>query len=993
MTRTQSLDVALDAPAIVAWLRRHVHASAHLCLDSRRVARGDVFFACAGRTRNGRHYIGDAVQAGAAAVVVQIHRDEDAAHLGATCLATATPPPLLAVQDLTQQLGPIAHLWYGRPSHTLMVIAVTGTNGKTSTVQWLAAALCAGGTACGVIGTLGVTLPDGKTVDSALTTPDALSLHRSLALLRDAGARAVAIEASSIGIAQGRLDGVRIAFAGFTNLTHDHLDYHQNMAQYRDAKFTLFARPELRGAVVNLDDQAGIALFARLPADKRLGYTQCGSGNVVHPSPTGGPGTAAIVCDATVRASDVQTVAQGQAFRLTLPDGSAPVTTPIPGAHNVSNLLLVAGLLHGLDWPVARVAQALAALRPVPGRLQRIEPPATVASGTVPMVVVDYAHTPDALQRALQALRQTAQTRKGKLICVFGCGGDRDAAKRPVMGKIAAALADTVIVTSDNPRAEAPQSIVAQIVQGVSPPPRVVLERAQAILLAILDADADDVVLLAGKGHETWQQMQDQRQPFDDREWAALALTWRAAHALSQGGATRSAQDVPAQAVCTDTRTLQAGQLFVALVGEQFDGHRYLAQAAQAGATAAVVAQRDPDVNLPQFVVGDTLAALGHMAAAWRQRHCLPLIAVTGSNGKTTTKEMLAAILRAHAGADAVLVSQGNQNNAIGVPLTLLRLRAQHRVAVAELGMNHPGEIAGLAAMARPTVALVNNAQREHQEFMGTVQAVARENGAVLLALLPDGVAVYPGQDAYTHVWDALAPDCRRVRFGVCDAGGADGPTLDVRADTVVLHEDGVAFRLHLPAGAVNVTLSIPGAHNVHNALAAAACAHAVGVPAHAIAHGLADFRPVSGRMRMGMYRGMRLIDDSYNANPDSVRAAIDVLAQLPGMRTLVLGDMAEVGAQRDAAHAEVGAYARARGIQTLLTLGQACAHACTAFGTGARGFDTVDALVDALRQTAPAHVLVKGSRSMRMERVIEQLHPPSHQARQAHDAHRMQRS
>jgi len=942
-----------DASAVLAWLRQHASGTAHLCLDSRCIQRGDVFFACAGRHSDGRRHIEDAVNAGAVAVVVQTDDPQDAARL-----AAAVSVPLLAVQDLARVLGAVAHAWYGAPSHALTVIAVTGTNGKTSTVQWLAAALCAGHVPCGAIGTLGVTLPDGTHANpgdaslqaaGALTTPDVLTLHRHLALLRDAGAVAVAIEASSIGIAQGRLDSVRIAFAGFSNLTHDHLDYHQDMAQYRAAKFALFAHEELRGTVVNLDDTAGMDLFAHLPAARRLGTT-CRA----HP-------------DAAVSAHNVQLAAHGQVCQLMLPDGSAQLVTPILGAHNVSNLLLVAGMLHLMGWPLPRVVQTLAALRPVPGRLQVVPSPATVASSATPMVVVDYAHTPDALEHVLRTLRQTARAVHGKLICVFGCGGNRDAAKRPWMGKVASAHADAVIVTSDNPRFEAPQSITAQIVQDLVPPPRVMLNRAQAILLAILDAAPNDVVLLAGKGHETWQEIAGVRQPFDDREWAGLALAWRAASGVS-----------------SDTRTLRPGQLFMALRGEHVDGHQYLAQAAQVGAIAAMVEQRNPDVALPQYCVGNTFDAVDHMALAKRQQYVLPVIAVTGSNGKTTTKEMIASILRAHFGEDAVHATPGNFNNTLGVPLTLLTLNAQHRVSVVEIGMNHPGEIAGLAAMVQPTVALVNNAQREHQEFMHSVAEVALENGMVVSALPADGVAVYPSQDAYTAVWDTLAANRARLRFGVLQAESNEDLDVDVYADGIKPREDGVTFCLHLPKEDdginlhmpnVQVDLCIAGLHNVHNAVAAAACAHAVGVPTHTIARGLADFQPVAGRMHMRTYRGMRLINDTYNANPDSVRAAIDVLAQLPGARTLVLGDMGEVGAQSQAVHAEVGSYARECGIQTLLAMGEASAATVQAFGVGARRFGSVDTLVDAIRQAPPAHVLVKGSRFMAMERVVLQLH------------------
>ncbi|CAM5179921.1 Multifunctional fusion protein OS=Castellaniella defragrans (strain DSM / CCUG 39792 / 65Phen)OX=1437824 GN=murE PE=3 SV=1 [Castellaniella denitrificans] len=341
---------------------------------------------------------------------------------------------------------------------------------------------------------------------------------------------------------------------------------------------------------------------------------------------------------------------------------------------------------------------------------------------------------------------------------------------------------------------------------------------------------------------------------------------------------------------------------------------------------------------------------------------------MTGSNGKTTTKEMIAAILAAWCGEDGRLATRGNFNNDIGLPLTVLRLRPSHRAAVLELGMNHPGEISVLAAIAQPTVALVNNAQREHQEFMSTVEAVARENGAVLQALPADGVAVFPADEDYSGLWRALAGDRRTRCFGFIDT--ADAHASQIRAGTAQTE-----FRLHLGAETVPVALHAPGRHNLRNALAAAACAWAAGAPAAAIAAGLAAFAPVGGRMQpRPLADGFQLIDDSYNANPDSVRAAIDVLAGLDGRRILVLGDMAEVGDQGPAMHAEVGAYARQCGVDALLTLGPAARGAAQAFGPQAQAFDAFDELLPHLLAARPGHILVKGSRSMRMERVVQAL-------------------
>ena len=423
--------------------------------------------------------------------------------------------------------------------------------------------------------------------------------------------------------------------------------------------------------------------------------------------------------------------------------------------------------------------------------------------------------------------------------------------------------------------------------------------------------------------------------------------------------------------VHTDSRSLQAGDLFVALQGERFDAHQFLPQAAQAGTVAALAHGGLQAAGLVGIEVPDTLLALGALAAGWRAQCDLPLIAVTGSNGKTTVTQMLASILAAHAGS-AALATQGNFNNAIGVPHTLLRLTAQHRIAVVELGMNHPGEIAQLAAMAQPTVALVNNAQREHLEFMHTVQAVAEENGSVLAALPADGVAVFPAGDAYSALWRSLAGVRRCITFGAADE---DADVYSTQADW-----QGSAWQVRIatPQGPLACSLAIAGRHNVRNALAATACALAAGVPLAAIAQGLTAFVPVKGRSRaFGVQHGARhitVVDDSYNANPDSMHAAIAVLAELPAPRLLVMGDMGEVGDQGPQFHAEAGSHARSAGIEQLFTLGAQSADASAAFGSAAQHFDNMAQLQAAVQAQLPTvgSVLVKGSRFMKMEQVLD---------------------
>ena len=427
--------------------------------------------------------------------------------------------------------------------------------------------------------------------------------------------------------------------------------------------------------------------------------------------------------------------------------------------------------------------------------------------------------------------------------------------------------------------------------------------------------------------------------------------------------------DASFDGVSTDSRNVAAGNLFVALRGEHFDAHEFLQQVAERKVAAVVVEKMPADLSVPALVVTDTRIALGQIAHYWRQQFTLPLIGVTGSNGKTTVKEMIAAILDAACGADQYLATRGNFNNDIGVPLTLLRLNSACKAAVIELGMNHPGEIAVLSAIAQPTVGLVNNAQREHQEFMESVEAVACENGAVFAHLPADGIAVFPADDTYTNLWREYAGQRKTLTFGFSD-------DADV---SCTYKANDFGSELSVVSGRQNFSISLAaaGVHNVRNALAALACTLAIGIEQDAIVRGLQAFAPVNGRLQRKIAaNGALVIDDTYNANPDSVRAAIDVLAQAAAPRILVLGDMGEVGNDGRQYHEEIGAYARTNGIEHVLTLGDLASCTASAFGAGAHHYANLETLNDALAAIVHAHatVLVKGSRFMKMERVVQHL-------------------
>jgi UDP-N-acetylmuramoyl-tripeptide--D-alanyl-D-alanine ligase len=438
---------------------------------------------------------------------------------------------------------------------------------------------------------------------------------------------------------------------------------------------------------------------------------------------------------------------------------------------------------------------------------------------------------------------------------------------------------------------------------------------------------------------------------------------------------TLSGDNLNFSGVSTDSRTTAPGELFLALRGENFDGHQFVAAAKARGAVAAVVAadaaEALKDSALPLILVADTRLALGALAADWRARFDLPVIAVTGSNGKTTTKEMIASILQAAFG-DAVLATQGNFNNDIGLPLTLLKLDARHRAAIIEMGMNHPGEIAYLARLARPTVALVTNAQRAHLAGMGSIEAIATEKGSVYQGLGDAGVAVFNADDQWADSWRAQSAGHQTMTFGIEKQAEVSGQCQ--------LHGLENYLTLCVQGETVEVALALPGLHNSRNALAAATAALAAGLPLSAVRDGLAAFRGVKGRLqrRTGL-NGAILLDDTYNANPDSVRAGIDVLAATVGKKLLVLGDMGEIGEMTGQFHDEIGGYAKSQGVDRLFAFGESSAIAAHNFGAGGQHYKKIEDLIQAVSTelTPDTTVLVKGSRFMRMERVADAISAP----------------
>jgi len=912
--------------------------------DSRAIEPGDVYVAVRGLRADGHAFVTAAIERGAAAIVVE------------RPLEVAVPQ--VVVPDGAVALGVLIGRALGDPARAMTLVGITGTNGKTTTTYLVESILAAAGARPGVIGTVEYRWrgKDGApiTQDAPFTTPTPQVLHETFAAMRDAGTTHVVMEVSSAALAMARLAGITFTAAAFSNLTQDHLDVHGSMAAYRDAKRRLFADHLAGGtavgtAVVNVDDPEGDGMAAAAP------------GRVLRVSAAGR--------DADLRVTTHESTVRGITARIATPRGELALSAPpLIGHYNVANLALAVGIAEALGLPHEAIARGIAALPGVPGRVERVPNAAELD------IFVDYAHTPDALHNVLTALRPLTRRR---LICVFGCGGDRDPGKRPKMGAEVAALADLAVVTSDNPRTEDPGAIIEQILAGVPRPFAVDVDRGRAIRAAISEAVPGDVVVIAGKGHEDYQILGTTKHHFDDREQAAAAALLREARTLAEvcadaEGAVLAPEPggqgaAPLHRVVIDSRIAAPGDLYVAIRGELHDGHAFCAAAVAAGA-GAIMVDHPVGGNAPAILVADTRRAIGALAHAHRRRWAGTLIAVTGSAGKTTTKELTRAAL---ALAGPTHAADGSLNNETGVPLTLLGLRAFHAYGVLEMGMRGAGQIEYLTRLAEPDVAVVVNAGTAHIELLGSTDAIAAAKAEIWLGLRDGGTLVRPADDERLA---ALArrhrPDARHVTFGEhgADVALVGYQPIDAGGE-LVLDVFGARHAL---------VLGLVGKHAAIDATAALAAALAAGASVEQALRGLARARPPALRGEIVEVAGRHVIVDCYNANPASMTAALHTLAERahgPGKAVAILGDMLELGSHGPAAHHAVGQLARELhlGVVALGALGAVIAEAAG----GELAATPADAAARALARTEPGDwILLKASRGMRLERVLEAMRP-----------------
>ena len=937
---------------------------------------GDLFVAIPGLKADGHDFIARAVAGGAAAVVAQ--------------RPIEVPAPVLVVPDTRAALARLAALFYGNPADDLVLIGLTGTNGKTTTAYIIESILARAGLATGVIGTIEYRYA-GRRFDNPMTTPESSDLQRILSEMRAAGVTHVVMEVSSHALDLKRVDGCRFAVAVFTNLTRDHLDYHQDMDHYWACKKRLFTEHLVIGkkpaVVVNTNDNMAADLLATLE--------KAGSQATIL---TTGDNPEAVIRPVTYTVTGA-----GLEATLATPSGSMEVRSPLAGRHNLENVMSAVGVGLHLNLPPATIKQGLEDLAAVPGRLE------PVANDRGLFIFVDYAHTPDALENVLQALVQLRRTR---IICVFGCGGDRDRTKRPLMGAIAGRLADLAIVTSDNPRTEDPDDIIAEVLGGdlqssnarlsiadlQSDPDQtgylVEPDRRRAIKLAVRLARPEDIVLIAGKGHETYQIRGTEKFDFDDRAEASAALVdanpdsprarWSVPDLLAatDGTLVSGSRELVFKDIAIDSRTISKEAVFVAIHGEVHDGHAFAAEVLDKGVRGIICADdrvaemaqlRKRHPRATWISVPDTTAALGRLGRYHLRRTGVPVVAITGSNGKTSTRNMAAAVL---AQKFNVLTTAGNFNNEIGLPLTLLRLRPDHDWAVLELGMNHAGEIRYLAGLCTPQVGVITNIGPAHLEFLGSLEGVQKAKGELLEALPADGRAILNGDDPLCRDLARTCP-CPVEFFGFT-------PAADTSAADIAASAEGLTFELNLAADSQTVDMNVAGRFMIANALAAAGIGQYLGLSGQQIKAGLESFSPVSGRLVVKQTRnGVHIIDDTYNANPGSMAVAIDTLVQRAGKqrRFLVLGNMAELGDHAPQLHFELGRKAAAAGATRLYLAGENAASMAAGAQTGGLPAEAVitgdqPAIIADLKQhLQPGDwVLIKGSRSMHMETVTTGL-------------------
>ena len=887
--------------------------------DSRKINKNDVFVCIKGFEYDGHLFAPKALESGADLFIVQ--------HV------LPFNKPQIVVSDSRKAAAIMARLFFDDPTSKFKLIGITGTNGKTTVANITEKILLMNNISTGLIGTLGYYI-NGQHFVTDRTTPDIIDLNRIFAKMVDAGVDVVVMEVSSHSLALGRVFSLHFAIGLFTNLTHDHLDFHIDLENYADSKFILFKYVQENNgiSIINIDDFYGKKLFDKIHT-KKIGISYEKS---------------------DFKFTVLNQSTKGSNFNLQ----NTQFSTNLIGKFNIFNVAAAIALIKNVAPRINedQIKEALNNIQPVKGRLQRVECYKDFG------VYVDYAHTPDALKNVLATLRSLPHRR---LLCVFGAGGARDKSKRPKMLDAVLSYADFCIITNDNPRSEKPEAIINDIVNGVDLNENfwIIRDRKIAIETMIQAAQPGDLVLIAGKGHETYQEINGKKTYFDDFEVAAsvdvtgndpkdlafpidplmLKLLYNA-NSLSPG------EQILKQ-ISTDSRTINDNQLYFALVGEKFDGHNYVTEVLKNNSCWAVVNKDFPYEHPHLIRVEDTLQAYGRLAAKYRFNFSAKIISITGSIGKTTTKEYLTHILAQIANT---LSTYGNENNLIGLPKTIFKLRADHEYAILEMGTNQFGEIKRLTEISTPDLGVITAIGASHLEFLISEENVFNEKTAMFNV---DGmVRFFPANDMRFSEFDGIT-------FG-------SNKSAVYHIENIINVNDSTEFLIN------DLKYSIPTPYQKFtlNAMIAIAVCRELGIPASEIQTGLQVPFSIAHRMEITKSKNRYLLLDCYNANPDSMQAAIDFWAsyKMEKPHVAILGDMLELGEQSSKYHLQIAAQLAEKIYTKLIAVGFHSKLYSADFH-----YANVESLLksDALNDLpGNAVILIKASHGIHLEKIIKRL-------------------
>ncbi len=900
-----------------------------ISINSKNVKRGDLFIALSGKETDGHNFLKEACKNGARVILVDKKKK-----------ISKEITNIIKVDDTRQALEIALKNYYHSPWSDMKMFGITGTNGKTTVSLLIKNILDAAYIPCGLIGTIEYYLGKRR-LQAHCTTPGPLQLNVLLDEMKNSGLKAASMEVSSHALDQERARGILFDAAIFTNLTHEHLDYHRTLKQYLASKIKIFSQLKAGGvAVLNADDRS-IKEVKKAIKGKCITY--------------------AIKNPATVSAKILKEDAEGSQLVVRMgQNGSFSINTKLPGRHNVSNILAAIAACYGVGINRAAIKRGIENTKCIEGRLAPVKGKACFK------VFVDYAHTHNALENVLKFL---SRIKHGKIITVFGCGGDRDKKKRSLMGSVAQKFSDFVIITNDNPRTEDPKRIAREIEKGMKRGLHnyvIITNRKQAIEKALKKALKGDIVLIAGKGHEKVQIIGNKNIPFNDKKIAESFL---------KNMQKNNIYGNPKK-ISIDSRTIKKGDIFIAIKGKNFDGHNFVLSALKKHARAVIVSKniRVPSIFKNRIIkVKNTLNTLGEIARANRLKYNVPVIAITGSNGKTTTKDMVSWVLQDRYN---VLKNDGTKNNFIGLSLTLLKLKAKHDIVVLEMGMNHLGEIDRLCEIARPDIGVISNIGPAHLGFLKTIENVFMAKSELLKHLGVGALAVLNIDDEYLKRVKMLK--CRKIYFGIKSrcAFQAKG----------VRHENNKW--IFSVSNRKNFELDLSGKHNIYNALIAILLGRQFNIGFSRIRQRITSYKQVSPmRLELGKVKGATILNDSYNSNLLSMKCAIDALGSFrgSGKKIVVSGDMLELGKQARAMHEAAGEIISERNVDALITLGKLSKFMNKkAKHCGMENLYHAESHKEAARFlkkiVSPGDVvLVKGSRGMRMEKVIERFKKDKH--------------